>query len=111
MTMQRLTDANFEAALTSATRPILVVFTSRDCWICAAFATTLQQVVPSVADRVDVATADVDDAPSAAAYYCIDGTPRSLLFRDGEEVTLLRGAWPAEDVIAFITDALQGSAE
>lgn len=111
MTMQRLTDVNFEAVVTSATRPILVVFTSRDCWICAAFATTLQQVVPSVADRVDVATADVDDAPSAAAYYCIDGTPRSLLFRDGEEVTLLRGAWPAEDVIAFITDALQGSTE
>lgn len=109
--MQQLTDANFEAAVTRSALPILVVFTSRDCWICAAFAATVQQVAAAAVGRVEVATADVDDAASAAAYYCIDGTPRSVFFRDGEEVATLRGAWPTEDVLQFIANAMEMPAE
>ena len=109
--MTALTDATFEAVVAGSRRPLLVVFTSRECWICDMFIASLTPALPVISSLGDVATADVTEAPSAAAYYCIAGTPRSLLFRAGEEVSMLRGAWPAEDVVAFITDALQGSTE
>ena len=90
--VKELTDADFQSALKSAERPILVDFSAAWCGPCKALAPTIDAVAREYSGRLDVFKVDIDESPDAAAHFGIRGVPTCIFFKGGREVDRFVGS-------------------
>ncbi|GJM21455.1 MAG: thioredoxin [Planctomycetota bacterium] len=97
-----LGDADFDAALTSADRPLLVDFHATWCPPCRALAPTLERLAVSHADRVRVGKVDIDDNPALVERFSIASVPTLLLLRGDELLERITGNVGAAELAARV---------
>ena len=81
---QVVNEADFEAVVLKAQRPVLVDFWATWCGPCQMLAPTLEQFAASNAGKIYVVKIDVDKNQNLAAQYGIRSIPCLLLFKNGQ---------------------------
>ena len=87
-----VTKETFDEAVLTAPRPVLVDFGAEWCGPCAAVAPVIRSLALEYADRLTVATVDVDSDPQLAARYGVRSLPTVMLVEGGEVRRVLVGA-------------------
>ena len=92
--MRDVTDAEFDAAVLGAERPVVVDFWAPWCGPCKAVHPVLEELAGET-DRVDFVKLNIDDNPVTASRYDVLSVPTVILFAGGESRETVVGARPA----------------
>ena len=80
-------EANFDAEVIKAGRPVVVDFFAPWCGPCKMLAPELDKLAGEFGDRIKFVSVNVDDSPALAAKFKVEGIPTLLLLgRDGAVV-------------------------
>jgi len=101
-----VTNATFDQTVLAAPRPVLVDFGAEWCGPCVAVAPVIRDLALEYADRLTVATVDIDSDPQLAARYGIRSLPTVMLLEDGEIRRVLVGARSGREYRAAIEGVL-----
>src|ERR1700737_698423 len=109
-TLNEVTDSNFQAEVIESEAPVLV-----DCWApwcgpCRVVAPVLEEIA---AEREDlrIVKLDIDENPQTAARFQVLSIPTMILFKAGEPVKTVIGAYPKKKLEQELAPSLgDGSA-
>jgi len=93
-----LTDATFEAEVAAADRPLLVDFWAEWCQPCKAIAPVIERMASEHADKLRVASVDIQTNPATPQRFGIMSIPTLILFKRGRPVMQLVGQNDARNV-------------
>jgi thioredoxin 1 len=105
-TVQSLTTATFDEAITAATVPVLVDVWAEWCPPCHALDPVLVAIATEQADRLRVVKINSDEHPEVTVRYGVMSLPTMLVFRDGEVVGRLVGARGKARLLQDLADVL-----
>lgn len=94
MTVNAITDAEFETEVLSAEQPVLVEFWAEWCGPCHQLAPIVERVAEERADGLRVVKINSDENPLTSAKYRVLGLPTLILFEGGEPKAQIVGARP-----------------
>jgi thioredoxin 1 len=89
--VKEVNDADFDALVLKADKPVLVDFWAEWCGPCLALAPTIDAVAKEYEGRALVVKLNVDNSPATAQRYGIRGIPTLVLFHRGDEAQRLVG--------------------
>lgn len=99
-----LTTADFDEAI--AGRPTVVDFWAAWCEPCLAMVPALEDIAETMADRVTVASVDVDAEEGLWSRFDLRGIPTLIVFADGRELGRIAGVRSAPELAEEITRLL-----
>jgi thioredoxin 1 len=101
-----VTDQSFQTEVLQSPVPVLVDFWAAWCGPCRAIAPTIDQIAGEYAGKLKVVKMDVDENPEIPMNYGVQGIPTLLLFKGGQVVEKLVGAYPKPALVSKITPYL-----
>jgi thioredoxin 1 len=101
-----VTDANFQAEVVESETPVLVDFWAPWCGPCRVVAPVLEEIAGERNGNLRVAKLNVDDNQQTAAAFDVLSIPTLILFRDGQPVKKVIGAYPKKKLEAELEPAL-----
>lgn len=87
-----VSDASFDSDVLASSRPVLVKFEADWCGPCQAIKPAVQQIAAEYADRLTVATIDIDQNNRTPHRFGVRGIPTLVLFKNGQVVAQKVGA-------------------
>jgi thioredoxin 1 len=99
-------ESDFEQRVLQSAQPVVVDFSAVWCGPCRSIAPVIEGLANEYADRVTVATVDIDDNPRLAARYGVRSVPTVMFFTGGDVNRVLVGARSAQEYRAGIDDLL-----
>jgi thioredoxin 1 len=97
---------DFERLVVRSPQLAVVDFSAAWCGPCRSIAPVIEGLAGEYADRVTVATVDIDDNPRLAAHYGVRSVPTVMLFEGGDVRRVLVGARSAQEYRAGIDELL-----
>ena len=97
-----VTGANFEAEVLQSKTPVLVDFWAAWCGPCRAIASVVEELATEYQGKLKVAKMDVDTDMEIPGRYGVQSIPTLILFKDGDAVERLIGAYPKPAILAKI---------
>ena len=97
--LQEVTDSNFQAEVIESEKPVLVDFWAPWCGPCRVVAPVLEQI-DSEHDDLRIVKLNVDDNQQTAATFEVLSIPTMILFRGGQPVKKVIGAYPKKKIEA-----------
>ena len=108
MTVDAITDDQFETEVLAAGQPVLVEFWAQWCGPCHQLAPVVEKVAEERADGLRVVKINSDENPLASARYRVLGLPTLILFEGGEPTAQIVGARPKSVLDKELDKALGG---
>jgi thioredoxin 1 len=104
-TLTEVTDANFQAEVIEAEGPVLVDFWAPWCGPCRVVGPVLEEIA---AERPElrVVKLNIDDNQQTAAQFQVLSIPTMILFKAGEPVKTVIGAYPKKRLEQELEPAL-----
>ncbi len=104
-TLNQVTDTNFDAEVLEAEGPVLVDFWAPWCGPCRVVAPVLEEIA---AEREDltIVKLNIDENQQTAARYQVMSIPTMILFKAGEPVKTVIGAYPKKKLEQELAPAL-----
>ncbi len=100
-----VSDANFQAEVLEADVPVLVDFWAPWCGPCRVVAPVLEEM-DRERDDLKIVKLNTDENPQTAGTYEILSIPTLILFRNGQAVKKVIGAYPKKRLEAELEPAL-----
>jgi thioredoxin 1 len=104
-TLSEVTDANFQAEVIESEQPVLVDFWAPWCGPCRVVGPVLEEIAGERPD-LRVVKLNVDDNQQTAASYQVLSIPTMILFKAGQPVKTVVGAYPKKKIEAELAPAL-----
>ena len=95
-------DADFTDVVERSPLPVVVDLWAPWCGPCRMISPALEDVATRLRGRMKLVKVNVDDNPSTAARFGVQGIPTLLVFRDGQLVDTSVGARGASELQAWI---------
>ncbi len=89
-----VTEQSFDTEVVQSSVPVLVDFWAAWCGPCRAVAPTVEELAIEYAGKLKVVKVDVDENPDVSSRYGVQSIPTLLLFKNGDVVERLIGAYP-----------------
>jgi thioredoxin 1 len=105
-TLLTVGESDFDRLVLDSPRPAVVDFSAAWCGPCKSIAPVIEGLANDYAERVTVATVDVDDNPRLAAQYGVRSVPTVMLFEGGGVKRVFVGARSAHEYRAGIDELL-----
>ena len=97
-----VTDASFNVDVLQAAGPVLVKFEADWCGPCQAMKPMIAELAGEYADKLTVATLNVDENSRTPPRFAIRGLPTVLLFKNGQVMGQKVGMPRKSDLVALI---------
>jgi thioredoxin len=104
--VKSITESDFDEAMTSNPRPVLVDLWAEWCGPCKALAPTLEKVGAQFEGKVDFVKINVDEHPAIRDRLSVRGIPTLLLMKNGEEIGRVVGNRSAGQLAGFLDQRL-----
>ena len=104
-TLQDVSDTNFQAEVVESDQPVLVDFWAPWCGPCRVVAPVLEELAGERSD-LRIVKLNVDDNQQTAAKYEVLSIPTMILFKGGQPVKKVIGAYPKKRLEAELEPAL-----
>lgn len=104
-TLTEVTDNNFQAEVIESQSPVLVDFWAPWCGPCRVVAPVLEEIA-SERPELRVVKLNVDENQQTAAKYQVLSIPTMILFKAGEPVKTVIGAYPKKKLEQELEPAL-----
>lgn len=98
--------SSFEAMLEQAEKPVLVDFYATWCGPCQIMGKTLEEISPQLANEIQIVKVDGDRYHALASHHGVHAYPTLVLYKQGQVVSRIEGAVPAQQLIQQIRRAL-----
>ncbi len=92
-TLAQVTDNNFTAEVLEADGPVLVDFWAPWCGPCRVVAPVLEEIASERQD-LKIVKLNTDENPQTSAQYQVLSIPTMILFKGGQPVHTVIGAYP-----------------
>jgi len=106
MSVEKVTDQNFETDVIKSDAPVIVDFWAEWCGPCRMVAPILEEVSGEMAGKVRIVKLNVDENPQTASKYGIMSIPTLLMFKDGKIASRQVGAAPKAKLVQWINAAV-----
>jgi len=101
-----ITDASFDAEVTSSDVPVLVDFWAEWCYPCKMLAPTIDELAAEYAGRLKVGKVDLDSNRKCSSKFGISAIPTLILVKGGQVVKKFVGLQQKADLKAAIDEVL-----
>ena len=108
--VEHANESNFDQLVLRSDSPALVDFYADWCGPCRMLSPVIEDLSGDYEGKVVFAKMNTDECPSTPGQYGIMSIPSLLIFKDGEVVDTLRGAYPKSQLAAWIGGAVDGVA-
>ena len=102
MTIQHITDSDFEEKVLKSTIPVLIDFWAEWCGPCKAIAPTLEELASEFDGKIKVVKINIDDNPNVPVKFGILGIPTLLMIKGGMEHSRQVGVQPKTQLTDWI---------
>ena len=103
--IKHVTDGDFQAEVLENEHPVLVDFWAPWCGPCRVVAPVVEEI-NAERDDLRVVKLNTDENPQTAANYEVLSIPTLILFKNGEAVKKVIGAYPKRKLEAELEPAL-----
>lgn len=103
--LSEVTDANFDAEVLESSTPVLVDFWAPWCGPCRVVGPVLEEIAGERED-LRVVKLNIDDNQQTAARFQVLSIPTMILFKAGQPVKTVIGAYPKQRLQAELEPAL-----
>ena len=105
-TLAEVTDNNFQAEVIESETPVLVDFWAPWCGPCRQVGPVVEEIAGEKAGQLKVMKLNTDDNQQTAVKYNVLSIPTLIVFKNGQEVKRVTGAYPKKRLEAEIEPAL-----
>src|SRR6267142_1509317 len=106
-TLTEVTDANFQAEVIESETTVLVDFWAPWCGPCRVVGPVLEEIAAERAD-IKIVKLNVDENQQTAANFQVLSIPTMIIFKGGEPVKKVIGAYPKKKLEAELEPILAG---
>jgi thioredoxin 1 len=105
VTLNEVTDTNFQAEVIESEKPVLVDFWAPWCGPCRVVAPVLEEIAGE-RDDLTIVKLNVDENQATAAKYQVLSIPTLILFKGGQDIKKVIGAYPKRKLEAELESVL-----
>jgi thioredoxin 1 len=105
--LQDVTDTNFQAEVIESDTPVLVDFWAPWCGPCRVVGPVLEEIAAE-RDDLKIVKLNVDENQQTAANFQVLSIPTMIVFKGGEPVKKVIGAYPKKKLEAELEPVLAG---
>jgi thioredoxin 1 len=104
-----VTDDTFDTEVLNSKVPVLVDFWAAWCGPCRAIAPAVDEIAAEYQQKLKVVKLDIDANGQVSMRFGIRGIPTLLLFKDGQVVETMVGAYPKATMVSKIVPHLSSN--
>ena len=105
-TVTEVTDNNFQAEVIESDVPVLVDFWAPWCGPCRRVAPVVEEIAKERGEDLKVVKLNIDENQQTAMSFNVMSIPTLMLFRHGQQVKTVVGAYPKKKLEAELEPAL-----
>ncbi|MHB8233964.1 MAG: thioredoxin [Solirubrobacteraceae bacterium] len=108
-TLSEVTDSNFQAEVIESDKPVLVDFWAPWCGPCRVVAPVLEEIAAERGDDLRIVKLNTDENQQTAAAFQVLSIPTMILFKGGQPVKTVIGAYPKQKLEKELEPALSAA--
>jgi thioredoxin 1 len=108
-TLSEVNDSNFQAEVIESDKPVLVDFWAPWCGTCRVVAPVLEEIAAERPDDLRIVKLNTDENQQTAAAFQVLSIPTMILFKGGQPVKTVIGAYPKQKLEKELEPALSAA--
>jgi len=108
-TLSEVNDSNFQAEVIESDKPVLVDFWAPWCGPCRVVAPVLEEIAAERPDELRIVKLNTDENQQTAAAFQVLSIPTMILFKGGQPVKTVIGAYPKQKLEKELEPALSAA--